>query len=126
MLKIEKITLFIDCHTPFWEKVPAHLYIRAAKEGSHLIIQHGQNKNPADDHNNTPLHWAANEGHLEVCRLIIANVQDKNPADHWGQTPMHLAAGGGHLEICRLIIKNIQDKNPAEDNGNAPLHMAAI
>ena len=71
---------FIDCHTPFWEKVPAHLYIRAAKEGRldvcHLIIQHGQNKNPADDHS-TPLHWAANEGHFEVCRLIIDNVQDK-------------------------------------------------
>ena len=59
---------FVDCRTQFWEKVPTHLYIRAAKEGRldvcHLIIQHGQNKNPADDHNNTPLHWAANEGHL--------------------------------------------------------------
>ena len=127
---------FIDCHTTLWGKVPTDLYIRAAKEGRlnvcRLIIQNNQNKNPADDDNNTPLHSAAEEGNLEICRLIIENVQDKNPANRNGDTPLHKALGAGHLEVCRLIIENIQDKNPANRNynswsfGDTPLHYAAM
>merc|ERR1712038_2024581 len=120
---------FVDYQTSLWGKVPIHLYISAAREGRlnicRLIIQNGQNKNPADEDGRTPLHSAASTGHLEICRLIIENFQNKNPADLTERTPLHWAAEYGHLEVCRLIIENVQDKNPANLDGETPLHWAA-
>ena len=62
----------------------------------------------------TPLHLAAMDGHLEVCRLIIENVQDKNPANWDGKTPLHLATLYGQHEVCRLLIENVARENPDE------------
>lgn len=36
-------------------------------------------KNPPDTQNVTPLHIAANQGRLGVCKLIIKSVKNKNP-----------------------------------------------
>ena len=47
----------------------------------------------------TPLHYAAKEGHLDVCRLILERVEDKNPEAIGGWTPLHSAADNGHLEV---------------------------
>ena len=46
----------------------------------------------------SPLHLAASEGHLEVCKLILQQVQDKNPMAHDAVTPLHSAAGIGQVE----------------------------
>ena len=60
----------------------------------------------ADDRNGwTPLHWAAQFGHFEVCELLIANVIERNPEDIRGVTPLHSAASNGHIEVCELIIQ---------------------
>ena len=95
----------------------------------------------------TPLHLAAKNGNLSVCKLIIENVLDKNPTasnlnpplggrrqydstknymeteDRW--TPLHLAASNGHFSVCELIIDNISEKNPEDQFGWTPLHSAA-
>ena len=38
-------------------------------------------KNPKSEDGTTPLHFAAQVGHKEVCRLIIDSVMDKNPKE---------------------------------------------
>ena len=62
----------------------------AAKDGDSknckLIIDHVENKNPANDNGWTPLHYAAENGHLDIYRVIIENVEDKNPDDINGWT----------------------------------------
>ena len=82
----------------------------------------------------TPLHWAAINGHIEVCKLILEGTSNKNPAEikHLRQTPLHYAAYRGHLEICKLIMDSISvvkvgfDKNPASGyKGETPFHVAA-
>merc|ERR1719295_2243921 len=65
---------------------------------------------PTDTH--TPLHDAAKNGQLEICRLIIENIEEKNPHDACGNTPLLCAVMEGHLEVCRLIIDHVEDKNP--------------
>ena len=40
----------------------------------------------------TPLHEAAGNGHLSLCKFIMENLEDKNPEDSDGFTPLHLAA----------------------------------
>ena len=74
----------------------------------------------------TPLHTAAINGNLHLCRLLVENNPVKNPADNFGTTPLHWAASLGHLEICNLIIKKVRDKNPANKNGETPLHHAPL
>ena len=90
-----------------------------------LIMDHIENKNPADEEGDTPLHVAAKYGHLEVCSFIIAHSDDKNPANAAGNSPLHLAAMYGHLEVYRFIIAHSDDKNPTNAEGNSPLHLAA-
>ena len=40
-----------------------------------LIIGKIQDKNPPNHFGSTPLHWAAKNGHFEVCKLIIGEVK---------------------------------------------------
>ena len=85
-----------------------------------LIIDHVENKNPADNRGQTPLHLSAENGHLDICRLIIEKIVDKNPANNNGWTPLHDAACLGRLEVCKLIIENVDDKHPVDKYGRTP------
>ena len=51
-----------------------------------------EDRNPSNRWGDTPLHYAAEFGHLEVCQLIIQSVDEKNPKNNEGSTPLHFAA----------------------------------
>jgi uncharacterized protein len=57
----------------------------------------------------TPLHNAAEEGHLEVVRLLLAHGADANAKDHKGNTPFDLAIrsfrGAEATELLRQYTK---------------------
>ena len=145
-----------------WVNTPLHLAAESSQLGAfQLIIEKTDIKNPiniiSDEMHSkykrrgklyvfgwngaTPLHLAAKNGNLSICKLIIENVSDKNPNDEkmvnrgvrrWdvqhrmGQwTPLHLAAYNGHFSVCELIIDNISEKNPEDQFGWTPLHSAA-
>ena len=42
------------------------------------IMEYADDKNPNDIYGLTPLHQAAENGHLSICQLIVENVDDKN------------------------------------------------
>ena len=140
---------------------PLHVAAKMGQSGAyHLIMENVANKNPFNmisDATNwkcmrrgkldkwflpqsaTPLHLAAKNGNLSVCKLIIENVLDKNPTaclypelreqkitntqDQW--TPLHLAANYGHFSVCEFIIDNVSEKNPKDQQKWTPLHSAA-
>ena len=60
-------------------------------------------KNPANKFGETPLHFAAMDGHLDVCRLIIDNVNDKHPVTNFGDTPKDLAVENNHVVVSQLF-----------------------
>ena len=82
-----------------------------------LIIDNFSGKNPVSTKEYgsgvTPLHLAASDGHLEVCKLIMEKLTDKNPGTAHEQTPFHWAARSGQLAVCKHMIENFSDKNPA-------------
>ena len=79
-----------------------------------------------ESNNTTPLHYAAEIGHLTICSLMTEKMKDKCPKTKLGCTPIHTAAYHGHLEVCRLMMKFSRDKNPKDfDLGRTPLHLAA-
>ena len=74
----------------------------------------------------TPLHHAAQKGHLEVCKFLMSALVDKNPGNKIRWTPLHSAVKRGHLKICQYFMEAIVDKNPVDQNGWTPLQLAAI
>ena len=53
-------------------------------------MDHLDDKNPQHNNGMTPLHSAAHNGHLDVCKLIMKNILNKNPPDGCGMTPLHI------------------------------------
>ena len=82
-------------------------------------------KNPADNWGKTPLHMAAENGHIDVYSLICETANNKNPPDEEKVTPLHLAAEKGLLLMCRAILTYVpEDKNAFDENGKTPCDLA--
>ena len=61
------------------------------------------NKNPEDDGGWTPLHTAAKNGHLDVCKHLLDNIQNKMPKTLNGKTPAMVASENGHVEVSKYL-----------------------
>ena len=56
-----------------------------------------------DDHQFSPLHWAAKGGHLKILELLLgrgARVHTTNMGD---DTPLHLGAAHGHRDVVQTV-----------------------
>jgi hypothetical protein len=51
------------------------------------------NVNAKDWNGDTPLHWAVENGHIEIIRLLLQNGADVNAKSRIGMTPVHSAEG---------------------------------
>ena len=82
-----------------------------------------------------PIHVAAEQGHLNLCKYIIERnghynltlKQIGSITTTFISTPLHFASENGHFEICKLLIENMVHKNPATLDSDlwTPLHFAA-
>jgi ankyrin repeat protein len=64
---------------------------------------------PLDDAGNsgrTPLHLAAQNGHLGFCRFLLKHGARVSIEDKAGFTPLELATHGGYHEIIELLGEN--------------------
>ena len=73
----------------------------------------------------TPIHFAAENGHLEIVNYIAQYIKEVNPANKIGSTPLHYAAENGHMVVFKYIAEHLENKNPAANGGWTPLHYAA-
>ena len=53
----------------------------------------------------TPLHLAAEHGHMEVIRILLEHKADKDKSSPHGLTPLRLAALNGHTEVVKLLLE---------------------
>ena len=77
-------------------------------------------KNPKCSVGFTPLHLAAEHGHLDLCIFIRQQIVDRNPRNNTGWTPLHSAALNGHGAVCKLIADDLIEKNPRTNDGITP------
>jgi ankyrin repeat protein len=71
----------------------------------------------------SPLHFAAQEGHLGVVNYLIekkAKIDAKNAS---GAPPLHEAFRAGEVEAAKLLIQAGADVNARDANGNAAMHL---
>ena len=70
----------------------------------------------------SPLMYAALNGHLALAKKLIAKDADVNKT---GWTPLHYAATNGHVEVMRLLLDSSAFVDAESPNGTTPLMMAA-
>ena len=65
------------------------------------ILENIADKNPISHNGDTPLHYAAMGGNLNVCKLIMANIDALEIKNLQNQTPMDVA----HIRACEDVMK---------------------
>ena len=70
-----------------------------------------------------PLHWSAENGHLEVVRALIEAGADVNARAENGLIPLILSAQNGHLEVVRALIEAGAYVNAKDRSDTTPLLM---
>ena len=112
-----------DCHAPGG--------LRAAVEAgdlnlvNHFIAEHGADVNEASGSGVTPLHLAANGGHVAIAVTLIAEGADVNLKNDDDETPLYWAAGGGYAVIVAALLARRAEVDAKNDEGQTPLHWAA-
>ena len=55
----------------------------------------------------TPLHYAAKNGHREVCMFILENADEMNTTYNHGKTPLYYAGlYGGTFILAQIMVTN--------------------
>ena len=81
----------LDCHNTLQiQHIQAEVLIALSEK---VIINLKIDINPKCNPGMTPLHHAAENGHVGTYQLIIKHVEDKNPENVLGLTPLHFAEG---------------------------------
>jgi ankyrin repeat protein len=81
-----------------------------------------------DDLGRTPLHFAAEMGHVEVCEALLGSAPDiisVKANGLFGSTALHTAAAAGQLPIVRFLLEREADVLLKNINGMTALHIAA-
>jgi ankyrin repeat protein len=68
------------------------------------------------------LHWAAENGLVDIAALLIEQGADVDEKDQFGNTPLHLALR--YPDMVRLLLDSGADVNARNAMGNTPLHLA--
>jgi ankyrin repeat protein len=70
------------------------------------LLNVGYQPNEFDDLGKTPLHYAAEGGHLQVIELLIASGADVNANDERviGNTPLRQVAANCSYEVAKILI----------------------
>lgn len=80
--------------------------------------------NVRDKDGRTPLHYAAENGHIAVIRMFSERHAILNVKDRDGRTPLHGAAGAGQIEAVRVLLSLGASVNVEDGRGNTAFMLA--
>uniref|UniRef100_H0XGT1 Ankyrin repeat domain 6 n=1 Tax=Otolemur garnettii TaxID=30611 RepID=H0XGT1_OTOGA len=76
-------------------------------------------------HGRTPLHLAANKGHLSVVQILLKAGCDLDVQDDGNQTALHRATVVGNTEVIAALIQEGCALDRQDKDGNTALHEAS-
>lgn len=90
-----------------------------------LLLEKGVSANAEDSAGYTALHYAARNGHYQICKTLLENGAAINAQTRCGRaTALHRAARQGHIDIVELLIKFGANANLKDADGYIALHRA--
>ncbi len=75
--------------------------------------------------NETPIHWAASHGRLEILTHLVESGVDINTRYDAGNTPLILASWEGHLDCVTYLVEAGADIHIRNRGGHQAIHWAA-
>jgi ankyrin repeat protein len=70
------------------------------------LLEKGAAVNPSDKDGNTPLHWAAAQGHVEMTELLIAHGADLKAKTRFGCTPLRGAYDYHQAATAQVLLQH--------------------
>ncbi|KNE64578.1 hypothetical protein AMAG_09937 [Allomyces macrogynus ATCC 38327] len=117
------------------EAPPLHKHLRDAAIYNNRVAIHallstntGISANTVDHEGIPPLHWAAINGHVDLCRLLIDEFGAlvDVPAGSLNATALQWAARRGHVHVVHaLLARGARAHDVYDVEGAAPIHLAA-
>ena len=68
-----------------------------------FLLDTGCDKDAADGFGATPLHRAAQRGHLDIVCFLVESGASRHSTDKDGKTALDLASDSGHAEVVRFL-----------------------
>lgn len=90
-----------------------------------FLIFFGANVNSVTVLGETPLHFAAEFGRVEIAKVLLAKGANVDATGLLGRTPLHFASLSGNIKIFKVLLAKGANVNIADSEQNTPLHMAA-
>ena len=92
-----------------------------------LLAKERVDPDPKDNNGQTPLSWAAENGHEAVVKLLLATERvDLDSRDKYGWTPLSRAVWSGHEAVVELLLATERvDPDSRDNDGQTPLLGAA-
>ncbi|XP_076662644.1 uncharacterized protein LOC143365927 isoform X2 [Andrena cerasifolii] len=91
------------------------------------LLKKGVSANVEDSAGYISLHYAARNGHYEVCKLLLESNAKVNAQTRCGHaTALHRAAMQGHVNIVQLLLKSGANPNLKDADGYTALHKSLL
>ncbi|XP_013409625.1 ankyrin repeat and sterile alpha motif domain-containing protein 1B isoform X2 [Lingula anatina] len=110
------------------ERILGHHKTKKVPLGPLSSLRKGPNPSCQDGNGETPLHYAALNGHVSAVQSLLRHEGCATIADNKGCHPIHLAAWNGNDEICKLLLTSgpsFASVNEQNHEGDTALHTAA-
>ncbi|EXL39950.1 hypothetical protein FOCG_17452 [Fusarium oxysporum f. sp. radicis-lycopersici 26381] len=101
----------------------------ASYYGLHVIVKLLLDKDAKieakdSEHGQTPLSWAAREGHEAIVKLLLEKDADIEANDDEGYTPLSWAAAFGQVAVVNLLLEKGANIEAKDNRGRTPLQAA--
>lgn len=83
--------------------------------------------NDKDVNQNTPLHYAAIQGRLELAKFLLENKADPRSKNNMGQLPLHQSVIANNIQMTKLLLQiDPSLVNEKDQFGYTPLQLAVL